>query len=130
MNPKPWRPYFSLVDDTSPRPSPRTRRRGRSIGSAVFLLTLHFLERLHQGQMLVFSAQAFDVGARDWFQQNALRRGNDGGLGAVLNLELLAQAAGNDHLALGAEAYGIQLQSCNHGQKLNQTKKECQTYFV
>ena len=75
--------------------------------SAVFLLALHLLERLHQGQVLVFSAQALDVGAGDGFQQNAFGRGDHGGLRAVLNLKLLAQAAGNDHLAFRAEIYGV-----------------------
>src|SRR5258708_39618080 len=77
--------------------------------SAVFFLALHFLERLHQRQVLVFSAQAFDVGAGDGFQQNAFGRGDDGGPGAFLNLEFLAEAAGNDHPAFGAKVHRLQL---------------------
>ena len=77
--------------------------------STVFLLVLHFLERFQQRQVLVFPAQALDVGAGDGFQQNPFRRGDHGGLRAVLNLKFPAELAGNDHLPFRAETDGVQL---------------------
>src|SRR5271155_3596892 len=87
--------------------------------SAVFFLALHFLERFHQRQGLVFPAQAFDVGAGDGFEQDAFGRGDDRGARAFLDLKFLPQPARNHYLAFRAEIDRLCLDWCNHAMKLH-----------
>src|SRR4051812_12518525 len=66
---------------------------------------------LHQGlhDALAFqgAAKTADVFAGDGTQNDAVRRGGDCSLGAILDAELPAEGRGNDDLAFGGEGDGI-----------------------
>src|ERR1700679_1787404 len=75
------------------------------------------------------AAQPPDAGGGNRLEQDAVGRGFHHGPRAVLDLEFLAEAAGDDHLAFRAETDSVQLQSSNHAINSNRNTKVCQSYI-
>src|SRR5438477_12920987 len=71
-----------------------------------------FGHRLEHAFALQRTAQAANIGTRDWLEQNAFRRRDDRRLGSFFDLKLFAKLPRNYYLAFGSERHNFHFKLC------------------